>query len=108
MAGFIAEHNILFTIMEHQPKLVQAVCPDSKIAKELKCGRTKATSLVTNVIGVLSKSRIIDDLRVNKFSILLDESTDQSTLKHLAVVVRLVKNTESLGIMFRLKMNLSL
>jgi len=66
MAGFVAEHNIPFTIMEHLPKLMQAVCPDSKIAKELKCGRTEATSLVTNVIGAVSNSQIIEDLRVNK------------------------------------------
>lgn len=93
MAGFVAEHNIPFTIMEHLPKLIHAVCPDSKISKGLKCGRTKSTSLVTNVIGAISKSRIIDDLKANKFSILLDESTDRSALKHLAVVARVVKNT---------------
>jgi len=81
--------------MEHLPKLIQAVCLDSQIAKGLKCGRTKLTSLVTNVIVALSKSRIINDLKANKFSIFLDKSTDRSALKHLAVVAHVVKNTRN-------------
>lgn len=93
MAEFVAEHNIPFTIMEHLQKLIQAVCPESKISKWLKCGRTKSTSLVTNVIGARSKSHIIDDLKTNKFSILLDESTVRSALKHLAIFARIIKNT---------------
>lgn len=71
-----------------------------KSAKDLKCGRTKTTSMlhysiVTNVIGVVGKSRIIDDLKVNTFSILLEESTDRSSLKHLAVMARIIKNSEN-------------
>ncbi|KAF9821521.1 hypothetical protein SFRURICE_014285 [Spodoptera frugiperda] len=41
LASFVAEHNLPFTIMEHLPKLMQAVCPDSKIAKEINCSSTK-------------------------------------------------------------------
>lgn len=94
MAAFIAEHNLPFTVMNHLPKLIQAVCTDSQIAKQFKCSRTKSTALVTNVIGVASSSSLIKDLRENKFSIILDESTDRATIKHLAVVARIVKCTD--------------
>jgi len=33
----------------------------------------------------------MNDLRTHKFSLILDESTDRSTIKHLAVVIRIVK-----------------
>jgi len=94
MAAFIAEHNLPFTVMNHLPKLIQAVCTDSQIAKQFKCSRTKSTALVTNFIGVASSSSLIKDLRENKFSIILDESTDRATVKHLAVVARIVKCTD--------------
>ncbi|XP_044766248.1 uncharacterized protein LOC123322369 [Coccinella septempunctata] len=50
LASFVAEHNLPFTIMEHLPKLIQAVCPDSKIAKDLKCSTTKTHAIVDNVL----------------------------------------------------------
>ncbi|VEN57133.1 unnamed protein product [Callosobruchus maculatus] len=45
LAAFVAEHDLPFSIMEHLPKLIQAICPDSKIAEELKCSITKSHAL---------------------------------------------------------------
>jgi len=66
LAAFIAEHNLPYTVMEHLPKLVQKVCPDSKVALKLKCGRTKTESIVTNVIGAVGKISVIDLMQKNK------------------------------------------
>jgi len=33
LAAFICEHDLPIKTVEHMPKLIQAICPDSSIAK---------------------------------------------------------------------------
>nr|CAI5832933.1 unnamed protein product [Callosobruchus analis] len=54
----------------------------------MSCDRTKCTSIINNVIGKTSFERLISKLKVSKFSLIVDESTDVSSKKHLAIVVR--------------------
>ncbi|KAK3869381.1 hypothetical protein Pcinc_025308 [Petrolisthes cinctipes] len=51
LASFICEHDIPIRVVDHIPQLLHAICPDSQIAKNMKCGRTKLTSVVNNVTG---------------------------------------------------------
>ncbi|KAF2888085.1 hypothetical protein ILUMI_18088 [Ignelater luminosus] len=50
---FLAEHNLPFSLIDHLPKMVAAVCPDSKIADKMKNNykRKKTTQLTTAVLG---------------------------------------------------------
>lgn len=91
LASFVAEHNLPFRIMEHLPKLIQSVCPDSKIAEEIKCSTTKTHAIIDHIIGKESFDNLCEDLRQTKFSLIIDESTDLSTTKHLCLVVRYAK-----------------
>lgn len=91
MACFIAEHNLSFNIASHLNKLICAVCPDSKIAEQLSISRTKARAIIVNVTGQTAEENIIEMLQNNCFALLVDESTDKSTIKHLALVARIVK-----------------
>lgn len=91
MACFIAEHNLSFNIASHLNKLICAVCPDSKIAEQLSISRTKARAIIVNVTGQTAEENIIQMLQNNCFALLVDESTDKSTIKHLALVARIVK-----------------
>lgn len=77
--------------MEHLPKLMQAVCLDSKIAKEIKCSSTKTHDIIDHIIGKESFDSLCEDLRQSKFSLIIDESTDLSTTKHLCLVSRYAK-----------------
>lgn len=43
---FIAEHNLPFTVMEHLQKLMECVCADSKIAKEIKSSSMKTHAII--------------------------------------------------------------
>lgn len=88
MALFIAEHDLPFTVMEHLPKLVKKLCPDSDIAKQIECSRTKTSMITKAVTGEESKSRLWGLLREKKFSVMVDESTDIGCSKHLCVVTR--------------------
>jgi hypothetical protein len=82
-AAFVAEHNLPFTIMEHLPQAAAKAYPDSKIAADVACGRKKTTAITKHVIGSENFLNICEDLRNNKFSLIIDESTDRSSKKHL-------------------------
>ena len=88
LSTFIAEHNIPFNVTEHLVPLIQTIVNNPEIVKAISCGRTKCTQIVKNVTGVSGFETIIQFLRVNKFSIIVDESIDVSSVKHLVVVVR--------------------
>ena len=92
LCKFVAEHDLSLRILEHLPKLITSVAPDSNIAKEIQCSRTKGTELITNKIGLESFNEILEHLRSNKYSLILDESTDMSVEKQLASVVRTIDN----------------
>lgn len=88
MAAFIAEHNLPFTISDHLVKLIANICDDSTVAQGMTCGRTKATGIVKNVIGNENHEILCENLRKKIFSIIIDESTDLGSLKHLCIIVR--------------------
>ena len=67
---------------------------DAEVIKKMSCGRTKGRSIMLNVSGRFSFECLVDRLREDKFSIMIGESTDKSSIKPLAVVTRMfVKNT---------------
>jgi hypothetical protein len=92
IAAFIAEHNISFNTADHLMELIKSVCNDSEIAKKMSCDHTKCTALINNAIGKSNFEELILKMKTNKFSILVDESTDKTDEKHLAVVVRTCLN----------------
>ena len=94
LATFIAEHDLPLSVVDHMPKLMQAVCPDSEIAKHIKCGRTKVTAIMNKVTGEESFSQLIEALKVNNFSLIVDESTDKGCVKHMCVVARTLLDRE--------------
>ncbi|GBP63182.1 Gonadal protein gdl [Eumeta japonica] len=69
-------------------KLIVNVCSDREIAKEITFEKTKAQAIVTNVTGKLSHTELVKTLHTEKFSLIVDESTDKSTTKHLALIAR--------------------
>ncbi|CAH2002280.1 unnamed protein product [Acanthoscelides obtectus] len=84
---FIHEHNLPFILMDHLILLLSVICPDSTIAKELKCARTKATNL-TRCIAEEHQFSMSQLLQKQKFSLIVDETTDISSQKSLVVVAR--------------------
>ncbi|XP_050717436.1 uncharacterized protein LOC126999147 [Eriocheir sinensis] len=94
LASFICEHDIPIRVVEHMPQLLQTICPDSQIAKQIKCGRTKLTSLINNVTGRESSKQLITHLQSSKFSLIVDESTDKGCIKHLCMVARTLVDDE--------------
>ena len=88
LCAFVAEHNLPIAILDHLPGLIANVCDDSNISKEIKCARTKGTGVIRNVIGKHYINELIAILMKTKFSLIIDETTDVSTLKQLVLLVR--------------------
>lgn len=88
LAAFISEHNISFRVMDHLSDLLPKLCPDSKIAANVRCKRTKTKSIITNAMAPHFHSNLVSKLKSNHFSLIIDETTDISTKKELALVIR--------------------
>lgn len=90
LSMFIIEHNIAIQTSDHLISLFKSICPESDVVKNISCNRTKATAIVCNVIGKHGSANLIERMKTNIFSIMIDESTDKSNVKHLAIVTRIV------------------
>lgn len=91
--GFIAEHNLAFSVLDHLPQLILSVCPDSEIAKKIKLGRKKGTRICKDVMKREDIYVLSQQLQTCKFSLIIDETTDISASKSLVMVVRFYNTT---------------
>ncbi|KAL3266234.1 hypothetical protein HHI36_010415 [Cryptolaemus montrouzieri] len=89
MACYIAEHNMSFNIVSHLNKLISAICPEFENCRTIINELAKARAFIVNVTGD-SRKNIVELLQNNRFALLVDKSTDMATMKHLALVVRIV------------------
>ncbi|XP_065645467.1 uncharacterized protein LOC136075946 [Hydra vulgaris] len=62
--------------------------------EHLKLHRTKCTKVIQNVISSTLEEEISKEIKSKPFSILIDESTDVSLIKHLAICVRYFSEKE--------------
>lgn len=92
LCAYGVEHNIPFNSMTHLTKILPKICPDSKIAENVSCAKTKYEAVMKNVIGQVEKNKLILCLQNKYFSIIANESTDRSVIKHMALVARVVNS----------------
>lgn len=95
IASFIAEHNLSFCTSNQLVKLIQNLHLEEEVVKKMTCGRTKCKSLIVNVIGEYSLENLLKKMREEKFLIIIYESTDKSSVKALAIVVRLYVDSKA-------------
>ncbi|XP_058839742.1 uncharacterized protein LOC131695289 [Topomyia yanbarensis] len=85
------QHNVPMSTIESFAKVAKDIFKDSKTAQKVKLGRTKITAIQTNVFGKCQTEELIELMKVNKWSLLVDESTDLTGKKSLAMVIRTYK-----------------
>lgn len=90
---FLAKQDHAFTTADDFNSMAVKLFPDSAIAKSYACGRTKATTLVTTVLAPEIQKEILAQCFERPFSVLLDETTDQSTSKQLAILIRYIDHS---------------
>jgi len=92
LSMFIVEHYISLRTSDHLVQLIKSI--PLEVINNLTCNRTKA--LINNVIGKFSFENLIFRMQNSYFSILIDESTDRSAIKNLAIVVRIMDKNQFL------------
>ena len=84
---------LLFSMCDDIMMLNKNMFPDSKIAAHMALKRTKCTTL-TNALGNFVAGKLHCKLQNNKFSIIIDETTDCSTNKACAILVKFYDTVE--------------
>jgi len=74
LAAFFAEHNVAFSTADHLILLLKGICINSKIVQDFTLVQHKCKN-ITRVIIKYEIQKLVEYLRIRKFSILIDEST---------------------------------
>ena len=92
IAGFFfSEHNIPLAHAEHFVTVCKKTFPDSQIAAKIAMKKTKMSYVIQDGIAYYEKLALTDICKKQKFSIIIDESTDISVNQILAIVFRLFR-----------------
>uniref|UniRef100_A0A1X7VIF7 DUF4371 domain-containing protein n=1 Tax=Amphimedon queenslandica TaxID=400682 RepID=A0A1X7VIF7_AMPQE len=75
---FVAKHNLTLLTSDHANKLFPKMFPDSEIAKQFSCGRTKPTAVVKQALAPHSLSKVASVASNSSFSLLMDGSNDKT------------------------------
>ena len=87
--NFFIQHNIPFAVADHLSLMYQELFPDSKIAKNFKCSRTKTTCIMNQAMRPLLRNELTEYMKEEPFSLLNDGSSDTGLKKMNAVVVNI-------------------
>jgi hypothetical protein len=77
IATFLCDNNLPFALVNNLIELLKKLTPKDEVIQNLKLQRDKITNLVTQVLGPFSKELILEKLRKEKFSLIIDETTDK-------------------------------
>ncbi|XP_053692536.1 uncharacterized protein LOC128740986 [Sabethes cyaneus] len=94
LCAWALEHNVPFSAVDSLANLLKTTASDGNVLAKIRLGRTKTVSVIEGVIAAVQHEELIEKMRKTSFSILIDESTDTSSVKTLAIVVRILDPTE--------------
>ncbi|KAJ2954875.1 hypothetical protein O0L34_g3196 [Tuta absoluta] len=86
LAVHIACHSALRSV-DHLGEILKALGKGSSL-ENIQLHRTKCTLLIKNVIAPAMLKELVDDIGQGPYSALVDESTDLTTNKYMAVCIR--------------------
>ena len=87
-ARFVVEHNLPFAVADHFNKLAASMFPDSKIAQEFACARTKTAALVTHALAPAANEPVVEALRRQCFTVLCDGGNDNFENKYFGIMIK--------------------
>lgn len=79
--NFMVQHNLSFLTAEHLSPLYAKMFPDSKIARNFKCSRTKTTAILNEAMQPSLKTSLVDYMKKKPFSLVNDGSSDTGIKK---------------------------
>ena len=85
--NFIVQDNISFLTADHMAPLYRAMFPDSNIAKNFICKRTKTTCILNKALYPRIKTNLVEYMSENPYALVNDGSSDCSLSKMTPVCV---------------------
>ena len=92
LCSWAVENNISFAAVDSLVTVLNSIDPESAVFSKLKLGRTKVGAVVDGVLAKTQHDQLVQKMQDHNFSLSSYESTDISTSKTLAMVVRLMDN----------------
>ena len=86
LVTFLVEHDLPYSLSEDLLKLVKSM-PGPDLLSQATLGRTKATNIARQALAPHFHEKLLENLKTNLFSVVIDETTDSSVAKQLAVCV---------------------
>ena len=90
---FLGEHHLAFQLGDHCIKLFKLMFPDSSIAKDFKCSRTKATAVLKVISQDCWKTISAVVTETKYFNLQTDETTDITITQQVAIMLQFFDNT---------------
>ena len=85
--SFLVEHNVPLAVADHAGPIFRKMFPDSAVAKNYGCARTK-TSYIVKTLANDDEETIAKIMKTSPYSIATDGSTDYDDVKMYPIVVR--------------------
>ena len=85
----MAQHNIPLSFADKLNGLLKDIFPDSKISQGYGCGKAKATCILNEAVAPKLKSKLVESLQRDAFSMCIDGSSDTGLTKMNPISVRL-------------------
>lgn len=97
LAAATTELNISFNCMDTLSPLLPKMFPDSKIAKDFACKRTKSTIIIKDHLAKYFQQELVILFQQpgNFFSLIMDETTDVGTIKQCAFTIIFYCNSKN-------------
>ena len=86
LCAFLAEHNLPISLSDDLLDFLRSLFPLDNTLKNVTLGKQKATNVIRQVLGFDYLKDAVMTLRSKKFSFIIDETTDKSTAKQLAIL----------------------
>ena len=86
LSAFLAEHDLAISLSDDLVNLLRSLFPKDDALKNLTLGEQKATNVIRQALGFDCLHETVTTLRSRLFSVIIDERTDLSTIKQLAVL----------------------
>lgn len=94
ICSYIVENNLPISSVEPLVELIKAL-PDKSITSQISLGKQKATNIIRSGLRPFYNENLVSELKSNLFSIYIDETTDVSVQKQLAIIVSYCHNLET-------------
>jgi hypothetical protein len=93
IVAYIAEHSAIRSV-DHLCDMLPCLDDSSDILRKIHCRRTKCAAVITKVLSPCMREDLIADIGESYYSLVIDESTDNTLVKCLALVIRYFSETK--------------